>query len=356
MDVNLDPVIETAEVQRMINVHNLALSNGSPPQSGPLEIRKTVFFTGYLISQVDSKRLLTLLKLPSGLPESEIKSLANNILITPRQPSRSILDKIGGLGRKQTWQVTGTAVFESKIWAARVIPVPPDAPFHTDNPVPIVILALVKGARPHDASRIQNWQPVSSDKQLIFQSEVGEKAQLRVEQDMGFPRDTRKSFQNRSMKRMQDQGGNSNFERDNTRAAPGGPQRAGLSNDENRRPNGSNGTHRGGSQARGRGGSNANMGYQARHARGTRGFGNRGNNSRGRNGRGGYKSLDDVQNNSRYANHGSSYQPNYDDSVGEGPSGGTDTYTSSYPALGNGGTVHNNGPRANGDEGLPYGR
>lgn len=143
----LDPVAETAEVQRMVNAHNTAINNGNHALLAPLEIKRTVFFTGYLLSPVDTTRLLTLVKLPPGMAQSEVKYLANNIIITPRPCPQSILDKIGGIGRKQTWQVTGIANYESRIWAARVTPIPPGTPYHTDNPFPIVVLAVVKGTR-----------------------------------------------------------------------------------------------------------------------------------------------------------------------------------------------------------------
>ncbi|KAL8812358.1 MAG: hypothetical protein Q9200_001084 [Gallowayella weberi] len=337
----LDPITETAEVQRMINSHNNAISNGSHALLTPLEIKRTVFFTGYLLSPIDTTRLLTLVKLPSGLPESEVKLLANNIIITPRPCPQSILDKVGGIGRKQTWQVTGVGNSESRVWAARVTPVPANATYHTDNPFPLVVLAVVRGARPQDANRIQNWQPIPSDKQYIFQTEVGEKVQLRVEAEIEGESQYESLFQkDKAIKRRQDHQDAPLFEHDSYR-----PIRGGYHHDENRRPNAGNHGYRGGNQNRGRGGNNnAN---QHRTGRGGRGHNHRANNNRGRGGRGGYKSLDDVQNNSRYANQGSSYQPNYD---------GNDGYNSAFPALGGGVGTYNNGAQGNGDGGLPYGK
>ncbi|KAL8658942.1 MAG: hypothetical protein Q9226_000680, partial [Calogaya cf. arnoldii] len=351
-NTTLDPVSETAEVQRMINGHNTAINSGSHALSSPLEIKRTVFFTGYLVSPVDTIRLLTLVKLPSGTRESEVKSLANNIMITPRPCPQSLLEKVGGIGRKQTWQVTGIANYESRVWAARVTPVPANAQYHTDNPIPMVVLALVKGARPSDANRIQNWQPIPSDKQYIFQTEVGEKVQLRVEPVNEEEGEYESLFQNRNAKRRRDhQEGPDNYR-----------PRGGHQNDENRRLNGVNGGYRGGNQNRGRGGNNnPNSGNHNRNVRGGRGHNHRGtsnnNNNRGRGGRGSYKSLDDVQNSSRYANHGSSYQPNYDDGPGQNFSNNnTDGYNASFPALGGGLGTNNNGGQGGGDGGLPYGK
>ena len=147
----LDPVEEVAEVQRIINDHN-ALATGGRGQKR-LQIKKTVFYTGYLINETDSQRLLTLAQLPSNMPESELKFHANNVLITPRPCNNSILEKVGGMGSKTTWEVTGTAVFENRIWAAQVRPVPATHKIYTENPVPIVVLALRKGAKPIDAGK-----------------------------------------------------------------------------------------------------------------------------------------------------------------------------------------------------------
>ncbi|KAL9596457.1 MAG: hypothetical protein Q9179_004614 [Wetmoreana sp. 5 TL-2023] len=352
----LDPVAETAEVQRMINAHNTAINSGSHALLAPLEIKRTVFFTGYLISSVDTTRLLTLVKLPSGMPQSEVKFLANNIIITPRPCPQSILNRIGGIGHKHTWQVTGIANYESRIWAARVTPVPPSTPCHTDNPFPLVVLAVVRGARPQDASRIQNWQPVPADKQFIFQTEVGEKVQLRVEAEIEGEGEHESLFHNKNFNRQRDRHEPPLFERDGYR--PVGNQKGAYQNDENRRPNGVNSGYRGGNQNRGRGGNNnAPRPYHGpRLGRNGRDASNRGNSNRGRGGRGGYKSLDDVQNNSRYANHGSSYQPNYDDGPGQSFSSGADAYSSNFPALGGGVGSYNNGTHGNGDGGLPYGK
>ncbi|CAG8231693.1 unnamed protein product [Penicillium salamii] len=186
----LDPVTETAEIQRMVNSHNLALRNPTLNQSksrnGRLQIKRIVFYTGYLVTQDVSNNMTQNLlgpMLPPGLAESnDLKYMANSILITPRPASRSILDKIGGMGKKLKWQVTGTGSLDNKIWAARVAPIPGTEPFHTENPLPIVVLAVRKGARLIDAGKIQNWHPLPADKAMTFDTVIGEKVVLRVEE------------------------------------------------------------------------------------------------------------------------------------------------------------------------------
>ena len=357
----LDPVIETAEVQRMINNHNAAISSGTSSNGVRYELKRNVFYTGYLISPVDTTRLLTLINLPSCMPEHEFKLLANSILITHRPCESSFLERVGGIGHKQTWQITGTAIYESKIWAARVAPVPPNSTFHTENPVPFVVLAHLKGARIADAGRIQNWQPVSADKQFIFQTAVGEKAQLRVATESEGEGEIENLFAHKSLKRRHEPDGVQS-DRENYRFMPVGPHRGGHNNDDNRRSSG-NSNYRGGGrdQNRGRSGNTNGGGRYPPHngGRGGRGGGggggggSRGNsNNRGR-GRGVYRSLDDVQNTGRNTGQGSGYQsfqPNYDD--GPSASGGQ-RYDAAFPALGNGGY---NQPGGVGASGLPYGK
>jgi HAD domain family 1 in Swiss Army Knife RNA repair proteins len=295
----LDPVVETAEVQRLVNDHNLAMIKANKPYR--LQIKKTVFYTGYLITNADTQKLLTLAQIPPNMPDAELKFLANNVLITPRPCPNSILDKVGGMGNKLLWEVTGTATFENRIWAASVRPVPQSAKYYTENPVPIVVLALRKGAKPIDAGKIQNWQPVPADKAYIFETTVGEKVLLRVEEEDPRENEYESLFPNKALKRKH---------------AP---------DDESGRPNGQHGHQngRGGYQQNNRGrGQGSRGGHRGNDSssRGNRGSSHRGNSNgpggRGR-GRGGsghnYRSLDDVAANPSQTPQGYNTAMTYDD-------------------------------------------
>lgn len=370
---NLDPVIETAEVQRMVNNHNLAVRAGTTTHTHRLELKQSVVFTGYLISPADTVKLLSLINLPSGILESAVAFHGNSMLITSRTPPNFILEKVGGIGHKQTWQVTGMACYESKIWAARVAPIPPNAPYHTDNPMPIIVLAHLKTVKPVEANRIQNWQPVPQEKQYVFQSEVGEKKQLCVQRE-GEVETESDQYATRSFKRPLEGADESQHDRDpHSRSiqAPSQHQRNhGHGNEENRRTGaggGHSGNYRGNSQNRGRGGGGGGGGggpgsgggqhrYPPRGGRGGGGGGNRGGGggNRGR-GRGGYKSLDDVggSGGGRYGGGqggGGYQQPNYDD----GPVQSGESYNTAFPALGGGGRDFSGGTSASGS--LPYGK
>lgn len=366
----LDPVTETAEVQRMINSHNEVVGGGSGTNSRYLEIKKTVLSTCYLISTTDTANLLTLINPPSDIG---VALLGNHLLISAQTCSNFVLNKIGGIGSKQTWQVTGTGHFESRVWAARVAPVPPNSNIHTDHPVPLVILAHLKNYKPSEAYKIQNWQPVSQEKQYIFQTEVGERVQLGIGRigSEGIE-DRVGQYSHRNLKRGYSSLEDSPQERDsyhrnmqNIMQAPTQHQRGRNQEfNESRRPNGG-GNHvnnyKGGNQNRGRGGAGPGnqAGGQHRHqqhggggggrggSRGGGGGGNRGGGGGGGNkgrARGGYKSLDDVGS-GRYGGGGGGGQgggfqnqqrqdPNYDDYV---PQHGGDAYNVSFPALGAGG-------------------
>ncbi|KAE8153978.1 hypothetical protein BDV25DRAFT_167990 [Aspergillus avenaceus] len=311
----LSPVIEAAEVQRMINAHNLAARNPSLNETkspyGRLRIKRTIFYTGYLISNADSSRLISQTlnpMLPSGLADSnELKFMANSILITPRPAPRSILDKVGGLGKKLSWQVTGTAVFEHRVWAARLTPVPATEKYYTENPQPVVVLAVRKGARPIDAGKIQNWHPVPADKAFTFESVVGEKVVLRVEEENPHEGEWESQFLNKNHKRRHQQ------ERDEDVLHPGqdGPT-PGKAHHYNPRYGGNNrhhhdeGSRRGGSyRGRGRGSGPRGRGHASRG--GARGRGR----ARETGPPGGYRSFDDY----------SGYEAPYEEKPGPGNGG-----------------------------------
>ena len=356
-DVNttLDPITETTEVQRMINSHNVSIQTrkfNNPIPQGRLQIKRTVFYTGYLISPSDTANLLTLI--PPALLDFDLKFLANNILITPRPAQQSTLEKVGGLGAKQIWKVTGTAMLESKVWAARVTPIPPSATYYTDSPVPLIVLALRKNAKPIDATRIQNWQPVPGDKQFVFETVVGEKVQLRIEKEISGEMEFLSLFapnDQRLVAGKRKQGNDGDYGRRDGNRGYG---------DEDRRQNHQITSYRNNHQDQrrlnrpGNGGSGGGGGGGNNHrnpsTRGGRG-GNRGGggggagSGGGRNRvRGGYKSLDDVGNSPRYGqgNGYQNHQPNYDDPPTHNYSVGNGTVLPTFEGGGN-------------NTGLPYG-
>ncbi|OJJ48666.1 hypothetical protein ASPZODRAFT_62962 [Penicilliopsis zonata CBS 506.65] len=327
----LSPVTETAEVQRMINSHNLILQNQSLNRSkspfGRLRIKRTIFYTGYLISSVDATRLINQVLtpiLPPGLAESnDIKYMANSILITPRPAQKTILDRVGGLGKKLTWQITGTGNFENRVWAARVSPIPHGQQVYTENPIPVIVLAIRKGARPIDAGKIHNWHPIPADRDLTVETVIGEKMVLRVEQDNPHEGEWESQFMNKSHKRRHQQERDEDILYPQSRA-PSAPNASSFHPPEgpsyyNPRSNNHYSRHdyhddgplprRGGSsRGRGRGNSRGRGGRGRGRGRGNRGGAAGGDQSGPP---GGYRSLDDY----------GGFEPGNDDKRG-GPNGG----------------------------------
>lgn len=299
----LEPVTEIAQIQRIINAHNVQVKAGNtPPGMPPYQIKKTVFYTGYMIPTATTEKLVELAKRYINGPDGDVRYLANSILITPKPCPKSILDKVGGIGNKVMWKVIGIASFENKLWAAQVEPVPKSTKIYSENPTPTVVLAIRKGGRPADAARINNWQPVSEAESYLFESVVGEKMVLRIEEEQAHESKWESFFPNKSNQRR-----TQHDEDDNGYSRDSRPQNQRPYDD--RRQNGPS-NYRGGNQNRGRGG-NRNPSYGARGGRGGGGHrGDRGGGGGGRGrGRGGgqsqYRSLDDVD-----RSYG---QPNYDD-------------------------------------------
>ncbi|KAJ5918094.1 hypothetical protein N7454_010469 [Penicillium verhagenii] len=295
----LDPVTETAEVQRMINSHNLALRNPSLGRfKGTrhyMRIKRTIIYTGYLISQDDSKRIIDEVLnslLPNGLAESnDIKYMANNILIAPRPAPHSVLDKVGGIGKKVKWQITGTSVLENRVFAARVAPIPSNEQIYSENSVPLIVLAVRKGARPVEASRITNWQPVPSSQALRFDTVVGEKAILRIEDDeRGGAPSAPKNPKKRYAQDQYEDGYSQPTHHDSWDKSSHGFHPYQRPTGENRGSYDDSNTRRGAYRGRGRG-NGRGRGYATRGARG-RGRGGRGDSSSNPH----YKSLDDYSN------------------------------------------------------------
>jgi hypothetical protein len=308
----LDPTAEIAEVQRMINSHHLALANSGPRKMrssyGGFRIRKTVLYTGYLISKEDQMRLIQEVLspiLPQGLADSkDIKYTANNIMIAPRPASKQILDRIGGAGRKVKWQVTGTANFENKVWAARVQPIPGNTTIHSENAVPLVVLACRKPARPVDASLIQNWHPVPAEMAVTFQTEIGEKEVLSVDEtNQDGDRINPSGKNNKKRPRQQYEDGFSHAQSSHHASYDGPAPSHGYNS---KQYNYDDGPRRGSQRGRGRGN--------------PRGRGNNGRGGRGR-GRGGgsgtgpsnpyYKSLDDSSGAAEGGNSGGNQVGSY---------------------------------------------
>lgn len=286
----LDPVVEVAMVRQMVQEHNKSLAH--QPR---LEIKKTVYLTSYMIGPDDTKKIRGCVHIPADATSGDLRHYASSMLICPRPCPPSILSKVGGLGSKMLWEVTATGCLNGNIWAARVRPVPSTAVYHTENPVPLVVLALRRGARPMDAANIINWQPLPPNQSFVFETTVGERSCLRIEPEDPEEDEYESLFASKLTKRKRD--GNDDWP----------PPRDSHGRHGGRKE--SRGFHAGGrGGGRGRGGSNAGRGMRNSSRGGTRG-------ARGRGGFHGYRSLDDVEPKNEHGGYGphvdyeDAYQP-----------------------------------------------
>ncbi|KAI0903738.1 hypothetical protein F4823DRAFT_568396 [Ustulina deusta] len=289
ISTNLDPVVEVVEVQHLINSHNRIVDDRSKRgRSERLAIRKTVFFTCYMIQPDTTKQLIGLVA--PHLPDSEVKYQANAVIITPKPCPPHVLEKIGGMHAKMRWSVAGIGFWDNNLWAISLQPVPASAPYHTDSATPSVVIATRRGARPSDVNKIQQWQPIPPEQAFVFETEVGEKVMLRIEPEEASD-DESDSFASRS-KRKHPKDGDDRQQR-STSGGYGHNTARGYHAASHPGRGGSRGGFRGGSSSRGH--------------RGTpRG---RGGGRSGRGGRGGYRSLDDLG--TREGQGGVSYDDNF---------------------------------------------
>lgn len=272
ISTTLDPVMEVAEIQTMINGHNDAIAKEGWRKK--LYLKKSTFFTSYMLDKEHTERILAVANIPGGKNEGIIVQ-GSNVIISPRPPTQNILDKVGGLGAKMNWQVTAIGCWQDKVWAALLAPLPVQAQYHVENPRPWVVLAFRRGSKPIDAKHIKQWDPLP-DGGFPIETEVGERVVLRIEKEG-------EEFEPRGQHKRKHPGDESDY-------TPRGP-----SNRNDSR------AARGGGRGRGRG------------DRGNRG-GGRGRGGRG--GRGGgfnnYRSLDDVSQSQQGGNNaGVSYDDTY---------------------------------------------
>ncbi|TGZ83721.1 hypothetical protein EX30DRAFT_338338 [Ascodesmis nigricans] len=177
----LPPSIELSEVQTMINEHNALRL----PHTSELRIKKTVFYTGYLLSNKSTAAVLNALSIPAQVgAESDVKLLGNSVLITPKPASQSVLHKTGPLGTKVEFEVEKVGCWDKRVWAAIVKPVDEKVRVYTDNPRPFLVLAVRRNAKPIDAAKIHAWVPPPKPN-IRFTAVVGERLLLRIEED--FP-------------------------------------------------------------------------------------------------------------------------------------------------------------------------
>jgi hypothetical protein len=91
-------------------------------------------YPGYLLSSTETTTLLNALEIPKMVAsEPDVKLLGNSVLITPRPAPHHIIQKVGGLGTKVEFEVTGLGHWDNRVWAARVKSTDPSAKIYTGS-------------------------------------------------------------------------------------------------------------------------------------------------------------------------------------------------------------------------------
>lgn len=183
-DLLMDPQTEVNTVQQMINTHNTAVLAGTASKrSVPLKIGRSVLMTSYMVSEEDSVRLQTLVRQTQDYITGQINPHATEICIAPYAADHATLSRVGGIGAKIRWKVNAVGVLDNRVWAARIAPVDKTAHVWTAKTPAHIVLAVRGAARATDSSRIGQWQPVEAHEQIQFETTVGEKVLLSIDQE-----------------------------------------------------------------------------------------------------------------------------------------------------------------------------
>ncbi|KAI9669159.1 MAG: hypothetical protein M1829_005160 [Trizodia sp. TS-e1964] len=178
----LDPVTEVAVIQRMINDHNTALTKDNLKNKPHLCIKQTTVSTGYLIDAPTSSKIKSLIKLPKSVNPKDIKWLANHITITLKPAPSSFIQKLGGMGAKQSWEITGIGSYDNKVWAIRVSPIGNNSLNISEFHPPHIAVAQRKHARASETNLINNWHPLPKGEDFIIDAVVGDRVSLTIEE------------------------------------------------------------------------------------------------------------------------------------------------------------------------------
>ncbi|ODV96656.1 hypothetical protein PACTADRAFT_48485 [Pachysolen tannophilus NRRL Y-2460] len=170
----LHPVIETKLIQDLINRHNINLFKGKlNPNTQELILRKSMQSTAYILTLESRLKLINFCKtkLQNFLPLTNsqlfknLKFQCEEIRIAKDQISKSVLQRLGGLGTEYNFITEFYGSIEGKLYILKLAPVlqdRKDLPFQYYD-APYIVIAAAKGyhMNPEDILRINNWRSVA---------------------------------------------------------------------------------------------------------------------------------------------------------------------------------------------------
>ncbi|KAF2400122.1 hypothetical protein EJ06DRAFT_511388 [Trichodelitschia bisporula] len=168
----LDNVTEVCEVQRMVNAHNVAYLAGSLGSGAfPYQLKAAVDRTCYALQRADTDKFRPFVPSAAG-----IDFAADEMFICMGVAPSHILSTSGKLGTAVRFRVDAVGNLETRIWAARVIPLKGQG-----RPRNMILAtATGSGATFRDINQITNWRPVHG---IEFDATVTEKQLIVIEQE-----------------------------------------------------------------------------------------------------------------------------------------------------------------------------
>lgn len=186
ISTHLDEISEVTEILRLVNENNRAIADGTAPTAArPLQIKRTVAYTAYIVMSSDDRaRLRSLVRLPQ---RRGIKQHANFILIQPGVASGPLRSFIGELGATVRFKITGIGHWNNQVWAARVDHLPSSHGVYMQSDVPKIVLATKANASLANAEKITNWEKDGPWMNVEFDTTVGERLILELATEYPSP-------------------------------------------------------------------------------------------------------------------------------------------------------------------------
>ena len=181
---SLDEVTEVAEVQRIINLHNQAIVNGTAPEASlPWQMKEVVAYTAYYITSDEDRRTLSCLaRIPNASHQKDIAYHSTHAVIHPGALSPEQLHLLGGLNNTVRFRVTHTGSHNMGLWAVKIEPVVGTQRVSLDLDQLRIVLACHLSLHLTQERDITNWQPLTGPP-IEFDAELRERTLLDLEQE-----------------------------------------------------------------------------------------------------------------------------------------------------------------------------
>lgn len=201
----LDPLLERDLVIGVLEAHNEAVQKrylSSYVSNGQLNLKRVFFNLSYKVDPHCTKKLLEILvphitkedKVASEVVESDSDNEPSkledyfdfhcNLMIITRRNDEQILQRVQGLGHRDSWKVLQIGHVAGKVWALRLAPDTLEAASQcvTEKMPTELVIATSKESKAADTLKIDNWASVDSAlDDLRINTTVKEQVLYRIE-------------------------------------------------------------------------------------------------------------------------------------------------------------------------------